>query len=296
VSCRWFSEPFSRRVPLYFPQFVDGGGYTTSIFLLNTSLVVETGRLAFFGGDSAPLAVNTADATTGSAPDYSIQPGGVFVLQTGGTPGNSSSGWVRVIPDANSWSPAGAGLFSFSKGGTRVSESGIPAVTPTTHARIFIDQSGNHGTGLAIANPGNSAITVTLKAFQCDGSTPAGNSTDLSLEVGRHDARFVSQLIPELPRRFTGILDVSSPIPFAALTMRSLTNSRGDFLMTLFSVADITQPAPAPTVFPQIADGRGDTTEFILLSADGAAVVKLRFYDEDGKLLAIGKSGIAKIP
>jgi C-terminal processing protease CtpA/Prc len=281
-------------VPLYYPHFVDGGGYSPSVFLLNTSTALETGRLVFSGEDGAPLVVKAADGTVGSLLAYSIPPGGVFVVQTAGSPANTSIGWIQVTPDANSPSPAGMGLFSFSQGGTLVSESGIPAATPTTHARIYIDQTGNHGTGLALASPGNTENPVTLRAYGTDGSTPVGNSVVLTLKPGGHAARFVSQLIPELPRNFTGILDISSPVPFVALTVRSLTNSRGDFLMTTFPVADMIQPAPAPVVFPQIADGGGYMTEFILLSASEPASMTLKFYGEDGKSLAVGNRGAAK--
>ena len=71
--------------------------------------------------------------------------------------------------------------------------------------------------------------------------------------------------------------------------MRSLTNSRGDFLLTTFPVADANQAAPSPIVFPQIVDGLGYTTEFILLSADGQSLETLRFYGEDGVPIAVGK-------
>jgi hypothetical protein len=70
---------------------------------------------------------------------------------------------------------------------------------------------------------------------------------------------------------FTGVLEISSIRPFAAVTLRSLNNGRGDFLMTTFPVADGARAAPSPIVFPQIADGGGYSTQFILLSATGAA-------------------------
>jgi hypothetical protein len=97
------------------------------------------------------------------------------------------------------------------------------------------------------------------------------------------------QLISGLPADFTGVLDLLSPSPFVALTLRSLTNSRGNFLLTTFPIADATQPAPAPIVFPQLADGGGNITEFILLSTSGASSMTLIFYGEDSTPLAMGK-------
>jgi len=52
--------------------------------------------------------------------------------------------------------------------------------------------------------------------------------------------------------------------------------------MTTFPVADANQPAPAPIVFPHIVDGGGYTTQFILISAGGAADSTLFFYNQTG--------------
>jgi hypothetical protein len=71
-----------------------------------------------------------------------------------------------------------------------------------------------------------------------------------------------------------------------------LTNGRGDFLLTTFPAADLTQPAPTPIVFPQIADGGGYKTEFILISADGStpASATVNFIDDNGAALILGST------
>jgi len=74
------------------------------------------------------------------------------------------------------------------------------------------------------------------------------------------------------------------------LTLRSLTNGRGDFLLTTFPVADFNQPAPSPIVFLQIPDGGGYRTEFIFLSAGGAASTTLSFFGDNGSPIPIGQS------
>ena len=276
--------------PLYFPQFVDGGGYLTMLIFLNTSDAIETGKLALFDDTGAALHVNQVGGTRDAAFTYAIQPGGVFVFQTDGSPADARVGWARLIPDANMSSPVGAGIFSFTQGGIRVTESGVPAATPTTHARIYVDQSGYHATGLAVANPGGSGLGVNLKAYHSDGSAVAEEGEgSLSLNADGHTARFVSQVISGLPAGFAGVLDISSPSPFVALTLRSLTNSRGDFLLTTFPIADLTRSAPTPIIFPQIADGGGYVTEFIMLTTGGPARLTLNFYGEDGTPLPVGK-------
>ncbi len=278
-------------LPVYLPQFADGGGYLTTMILLNTSTVLETGTLALFGDDGTPLTLSEADGKSASKFGYSIQPGGAFRFQTSGSSENLVVGWLQVFPDPGTPGPAGAAVFSLLKEGILVAESGVPTASLTTHARIYVDHSDNRDTGLAIASPAGSGATVIFKAFEMDGSTPSGTALDpLNLLENGHAARFVSQLIDGLPAEFSGVLDISSPSPFVALTLQSLTNSRGDVLSTTFPIVDAGQPAPAPVVFPQIADGGGYLTRFVLLGAGAPSVAQLYFYDNDGKPLSVASS------
>jgi hypothetical protein len=52
--------------------------------------------------------------------------------------------------------------------------------------------------------------------------------------------------------------------------------------MTTFPIADANTAAPSPIVFPQIADGGGYVTQFILISPIGGASTTLHFYSDDG--------------
>ena len=108
------------------------------------------------------------------------------------------------------------------------------------------------------------------------------------LLVGAIKLHLQVQLVSGLPDGFKGVAELSSGSPFVALTLRKLTNGRGDSLLTTFPVADLSQPAPSPIVFPQIADGSGFTTQFIFISASGTASVLVNFAADDGSPLSIG--------
>ncbi|MBZ5535060.1 MAG: hypothetical protein LAO31_03815 [Acidobacteriia bacterium] len=273
--------------PLYFPHFADGNGYRTMILLMNTSDVVERGQLRIRDNQGQPLPVHAAGSNLSEIP-YSIQPGSSYMYLTDGAPGTIDTGSVQVVPDPGTSAPVGAAVLSYSVAGTLITETGIPSATLTNHARIYVDRSGGHNTGLAIAAPDTSPIRVTLAAYQENGVTTMG-SGECDLVGNGHDARFANEFIPGLPDGFTGVLDISSPSPFAALTLRSLTNSRNDFLLTTFPIADANQPAPNPLIFPQIADGGGYQTQFILLSTGSGSNATLNFFADDGTPLAIGK-------
>jgi enterochelin esterase-like enzyme len=272
--------------PLYFPQLADGDGWITSLILINTSGSVETGSLNIFDKNGAPLVVSHAGGASSSSFLYSIPANGTFRFQTNGSLGSQNVGWVQLVPDAMNSTPIGSGVFSFNPVDVMTSESGIPSVPlTTTHARVFVDRSGNHNTGLAIVNLDHAAADVTVKAFEIDGVTPAGQSQkSLQLAGFGHDSQFADQLISGLPADFSGVLDISAPTQFAAITIRSLYNEREDFLMTTFPVADATRSAPSPVVFPQIADGGGYVSQFIVLSPMGASGTSLILYDENGIL------------
>jgi formylglycine-generating enzyme required for sulfatase activity len=274
--------------PLYFPQFTDGDGYITSLVLLNTSSSTERGTLQILDDNGLPLIVNQVGGTADSSFRYYISPGGAFRFQTDGSPINLHRGWVQLIPDTSNPTPIGSGVFSYNPGGILLSESGIPAAVSTTHARVFVDLSGNHNTGLAIANVTTTDASITISAFQMDGVTAAGTSQGpLPLAANGHDAKFADQFISGLPAGFTGVLDISSTTPFAALTIRSLLNERHDFLMTTFPIADANVTAPSPIVFPQVADGGGYITQFILISTTGNSSVAMDIFGDNGNLLQV---------
>jgi hypothetical protein len=257
---------------------------------MNTSDVNETGILQIMANNGNALAVNRVGGTFGSTFSYSIPPKGIYRFQSDGSPVDLKVGWVQLTPDPGSSTPVGSGVYGYNPGNVLVTESGVPVASATTHARIYVDRSENHNTGLAIANINDAAVAVTVDAYEIDGVTKVGTSASpLTLAVHGHDSMFVNQFITGLPTEFTGVLDVRSTLPFAALTVRSLYNENQDYLMTTFPVADVNQTAPSPIVFPQIADGGGYITQFILLSADSTSSATINYYDNDGTPLAVGR-------
>ena len=276
--------------PMYFPQFADGAGFTTALVLLNTSDGIETGTFQILDDMGAPLVVNQVGGTADSSFKYSIASGGALRFQTDGFPATTKVGWVQLTPDAGTSTPVAAGMFGYNPENVLVMESGIAAAAATTHARVYVDLSGGHNTGLAVANLAAANANIFIRAFQSDGTTAIRTSQGpLRLPAKGHSAKFADEFVVGLPAEFTGVLDIRSAMPFAALTMRSLKNERGDFLLTTLPIADVNRAAPSPILFPQIADGGGYVTQFILLSPGGAASTTLNFYGETGAPLAVGK-------
>src|SRR5262249_50608032 len=99
---------------LYFPQLADGGGYTTTVILLNTSGAAETGTISISDDAGSPLSVRPISDKVGPSFSYSIPTGGTFILKTDGSPSSVRAGWLKVTPDSGSNAPIGAGVFSYS--------------------------------------------------------------------------------------------------------------------------------------------------------------------------------------
>jgi hypothetical protein len=269
--------------PLNFPQIANGGGYQTTLLLVNSSDMQESGTIYFTKEDGSPYKVRlNSDDEAISQFHYTIQARGALRILTDAAPSITTTGWVQLAP-VEGPAPVGTEILGFVSNGILVTESSVPSAPSTTHARIYIDCSSNRETGLAVAALGNQGATIGLQAFQSDGTTRAGSGPAyIHLSANGHRAAFANELISELPSGFTGILDLKSSTPFAALTLRSLINRRNDFLITAFPVADYAGRAPSSIVFPQITAGGGYQTELILLNTGNDAKAILNSAGENG--------------
>jgi hypothetical protein len=259
---------------------------------MNTTNARETGSIRFYSNDGNALFVRmTGISSSYSQFTYSIPPNGCLGLYTDGSPADMNVGWAQLLPDTGAFAPAGSAFLGSIQRGVNVAEAGFPAVDSTTHARLYVDLSGGHSTGIAVNNPSRSPIHINAAAYQTDGAILAGNGPgSIDLSAKEHDARFVNQLITGLPSGFVGVLDLSSTSPFAAMTIRSLTNSANDFIFTAFPVADFNLYPPAALAFPQVADGGGYQTQVILLNTGGTnSSITVRYLNDDGQPLAIGR-------
>jgi hypothetical protein len=101
-----------------------------------------------------------------------------------------------------------------------------------------VDLPGKNNTGLASANVADTDADVAIQVYECSGTTSIGKSHGpIQLAAAGCIPGFADQFISGLPAGFTGVLDIDSASPFAALTLRAFYNEREDFLMTTFPAA-----------------------------------------------------------
>ncbi len=243
------------------PHFTDGGGWKTQVILVNPTDSAMAGTIRF---------LTSAGQTISTFP-FTIPSGSSFKQVTAGTAETVQSGSIQIIPASGSMTPTSLAIFSNRPNGVTVAEA---AVLPATGSalRTYVEASGTSGavgsinSGVALANAGATSATVSFDLTDLNGNPLA--STSIVVPGSGQMARFLDEVFPGISLPVKGVLRVStagSTVVVAAL--RGRYNERGDFLMSTTPPTNEMVPASAaPWILPQIANGGGFTTQFILFS------------------------------
>ena len=187
-----------------FAQFAHlAGSLSSGTFLINTDLQKQaTGKISARGASGARTRITLGQLSADSNQDLnlSLAPGAALSATTGG--GGTFVGSLRASADQ---CIGGTVLFTGDTGTTGVGPSN-PLYTFV--APLIRNTSTGEQTALAITNleerPGKYFIQVQRK----DGSVFASKVVDLS--GSGHDARFIEQIITNLPNNFQGTVVVTA--------------------------------------------------------------------------------------
>jgi hypothetical protein len=250
---------------MVFPQIADGQGYVTEIILLNPTSSRISGVIEF--------SFNVAsDRGTGTRFAYDIPAGREWRLLTAGATPDVRTGHGEVIPETGSVAPASMAILKRFTGTLLDFEAGTHAVASLTRGLMFGVRDGMHRSGVAMVGSGD----VRLTAYHADGSAAAAAKMIAIGAAGRR-AAFLDELIPELNADFEGSVLIEAPSGVSIITLRTTVNASGTFLMTAMPILNLAQPLSSGTsYFPQLADGGGFITEFLLVNP-ASATATLRF-------------------
>jgi hypothetical protein len=272
-------------------HFADGGGWTTNVLLVNPTDNPMTGTVQFFS--QAGTAANvTIGGQTNSSFTYSISKRSSQKLSTSGLAPAPTAGSIQVIPAGGGASPTELVVFSNKPGGVTVSEAGVP-VTSGTAFRTYVEysgvpgQSGNINSGIAVANLSAASATVTFDITDLTGTSVSGIApVMIQLPGNGQVAKFLSDIFPSLPKPLKGILRITTTSTgLSVVGLRTQINERNDFLITTTPPTNENALSTAsPMYFPQVADGGGFTTEFILFSGTAGEATSgvLKLIRQDG--------------
>ena len=276
--------------PIYMPLFVDGGGQTGSLVLMNTSNATEIGRVRFWNPDGSPGTIELSNGSAGSTFNYGIPAGGVAIFESRGQAASLKTTSVEIIPDQGP-APVTLATVRVVQNGIVVSESAATAEVPKGDVRMYADLTGGHNAAVVISNPNDSPVTFNTRLV-----TPSGQQLDFrqrTLAARGQITLSINAILPTVPAGFEGLLTVEAITGFLnVVALRTLQNSRGELLTTTMPMAETESPAPSPVVFPQLADGGGYTSEIILINPDGhshsASIIEL--YGDGGKVFQFSQS------
>jgi hypothetical protein len=168
-------------------QFAAGGGYTTAVWVVNTSAAAVPVRLMFHGDDGTlvlptptPLTVTQqgdAQVITATTLDRVLNANTGLVITGGSGQAVNVQGWVDVLATAT---VSGFAVFTYAPGGLTPGVAGfvtpwegtVPLqtqLTPTTMVLPF-DNTNGFNNGVAIGTLSNSAATITATFYDINGN------------------------------------------------------------------------------------------------------------------------------
>jgi hypothetical protein len=120
----------------------------------------------------------------------------------------------------------GSILFEFGNFGDFViAQAGVPASVPLMRQTTFATMDDGEDTGVAVANPGTNAVTITFQLRDRSGVAvlPSVNRT---LAANGHTSFFISQLFPAMAEGFLGTLQITSSTPVVTTAVIFLVDER----------------------------------------------------------------------
>lgn len=268
-----------------FSHIVDGGGWQTSVVLVNLDSVPASFTLRIYGdggGAWSPTWVGTGEAATLSGV---IPVGGSQTLVTSDSAPALLQGWAHLQ------SPqlvGGTAIFRWNG-----QEAAVPLLTSGSNRLLFpFDNSSGLSTGIALAVPTTSTTQelglVSMRNEQGQALSPAPPS--LSLSSNGHTS-FNLPVLSTLPQNVRGIAEVDSTNDlFYGLGIRGRAIGSNTFAFT--SIEAISTQAPATQTISHLADGATWNTSIILVNSDTVpASFTVNFWKDDGTPFAMPLAG-----
>src|SRR5436309_1912250 len=215
-------DPAPTATDLYFAQFANAGGWSSSLYLANPLAEASTGTLSFLDDGGNPLIVPADRWLTPASAGITIPPRGSAVLSTDGE-GALVAG--TAILRASS---AVGGVLTFAR-----PDLGMATVSGSVPMAAFIIPVARSAdlktsTGVAIASAGT-AVKLALTLRNESGEPVPGGNVTLDLPSNGHLARYVEELFPQVDlRAFRGTLTVAAQGGGIVGTALQLGEKQGD--------------------------------------------------------------------
>jgi len=210
-------SPLPGQNELVFPQVANGGGYFTTIILVNSHDAPAAAQLDFYLTGNKPFDVVLDDGTSGSSLEFSIKEKGCAVFRTDGS-GELNVGYARLH---TSVPLSGTIIFTVRNEDEIITEAGVPPSPLINHFELPVLYEENaYDTGIAVFNVNDFEVSLDLKVRQNTGEV-LFSKTDI-LDAYQHLPLFTTQLFPELSEleSFEGVIEVNSNHSVAVVALK----------------------------------------------------------------------------
>lgn len=156
------------------PQLAFGGGWYTAVYFTNTNSYSVSFPVAFFADAGTPL---TVPSVSGSSTTITLVPQATTVIQAADS-GSLSQGYVSTLL------PTGVVAYGVFRSddpgpGLAAQEAVVPLSLAGTSTATLIWDDTSYITAVAIANPSNTAETVTITLWNASGTVIGSSSVSL---------------------------------------------------------------------------------------------------------------------
>jgi hypothetical protein len=155
-------------------QFVDGGGWQTTLVITNTTASKVTASLSFYretaAGDGSTQPWNPTFREGSATQNLSLAGGATLFLHTPGTASALTQGWGQATVSDGVQIYA---VFSRTGGG----QGTAPAATIGNHIMLPYDNTPGNVTAIALANPTSTSETVSVSFQSASGAISRSSVT-----------------------------------------------------------------------------------------------------------------------
>ena len=258
-------------------HIANGGGFRTSIILINTGTDPAGFTLKFWDNDGNPLALPLESGETVSVITATIQPGVAHFIRTTGGASSQPAGWAELTAPGTI---DGNAIFGLQTTGQGDSEAAVP-LSPAGGTQLYLpfDDTPGFVTGIAFANSGTQAATLTT-TLRDDSNKSLAAPTMIAVPARGHYSEVLTMQYPATQGK-RGVAHFSSNTSVSGLGIRA----NGKAFTTIEALTGVTA---APKTIAHIASGGGWRTTFLLVNTDTkAASFTLKFWDDSGSPAAL---------
>ena len=263
--------------PRTIAHIANGGGWRTTVILINTGTQPANFELKFWDNFGNPLRVDLgADGVTADLTG-TIQPGVARFIRTAGVGSNLQIGWAELTATNDI---DGNAIFGLQSPGHGDSEAAVP-LSPSGGTELFVpfDYSTGYATGIAFADPGQMAATTSAHILD-DANVNISAATTIQVPARGHYSNVLAAPFPGVVAK-RGVAHFSSNTSIFGLGIRA----NGKAFTSIDALSGVTGAAKT---IPHIANGGGWKTTFLLVcTAAQASQFTLKIWSGAGTPLPL---------